>query len=178
MARASKLSEKQWAEIEQRLLNGESGCSLAKEFGISYNAIKKRLGSQVNQTKAVANQIIEAENALKALPVGSQINVVNLASKLRSVSEHLAGAAEKGAMTAHRLAEIANTEAMKVDDVNPMESVEQLRNVGALTDMANKASTIGLNLLAANKEMVKAGMMEEPVQPVKIVVQVEDARLP
>jgi hypothetical protein len=47
-----------------------------------------------------------------------------------------------------------------------------------LCDLANKASTIGLNLLSANKEMVKAGMMEEPVQPVRIVIQVEDASLP
>jgi hypothetical protein len=154
MSRKSPLTDKQWKQIETRLLDGEAGCALAKEFGVSYNAIKKRYGSEVNQTKEVAKQIIATEQAFKALPVSSQINAVNLADKLRSISDHLAGAAENGAMTAHRLSLLANAEIQKIDDVDPLSSLEAVRGVSVLTKLANDSAEIGLNLLRANKETV------------------------
>ncbi len=39
MGRKSSLTEKQWSEIERRLVNGESARSLAREFEISEAAI-------------------------------------------------------------------------------------------------------------------------------------------
>ena len=155
MGRKSKLSEKQWREIELRMLDGETGGSLAKEYGLTYNAIKQRLGAQVNQTKYVANQIIATERALDALPISAQINAVNLSARLRSTSEHLVSAAEYGAMTAHRLSMLANAEVQKVDDANPMESIESLKGIAALIELTNKAGSLGVSLLAANKDMMK-----------------------
>jgi len=160
MARQSPLSPKQWADIERRLFDGEMAKDLSKEFGVSYNAIKKRFGSNVNQVKIVAAQIVATESAIKALPVSSQIQAVNLAVKLKSISEHLAGAAEFGAMTAHRLSGLAHNEVQKIDDVDPLQSLEAMKGVSALTRLANDSAEIGLNLLKANKESIDR--MNEP----------------
>jgi len=180
MGRKSTLTERQWAEIERRLIEGESGRSLAKEFGISESAIRKRLGAHVGKIKDVANQIVATESAFKALPIGAQIRARTLADRLTAISEHLAGAAEYGAATAHRLSGIAHSKVSEIDDAAPLneQSLESLRGISALTKMANESSTIGINLLNANKEMVKAGMQNAPVLPVQIVVQVEDASKP
>lgn len=176
MGRRSPLTDKQWKQIETRLLDGEAGCALAKEFGVSYNAIKKRYSSDVNQTKEVAKQILATEQAFKALPAGSQINAVNLANKLRSISEHLAGAAEYGAMTAHRLSSLANTEVQKIDDVDPLSSLEAVKGVAVLTKLANDSAEIGLNLLKANKETVdNLNKDAEKPEPKQIVFTVIDA---
>jgi hypothetical protein len=180
MGRKSSLTEKQWAEIERRLLDGEAGRALAKEFGVSESAIRKRFGAQVKKIKDVANQLVATESAFKSLPIGAQISARTLADRLISISEHLAGAAEYGAATAHRLSGIAHNKVSEIDDAAPLneESLESLRGISVLTKMANESSTIGLNLLSANKEMVKASMQDTPVLPVKIVVQVEDASQP
>src|SRR5450830_632709 len=74
MGRKSSLTEKQWAEIGQRLIKGDAGRVLAREFGISEAAIRKRFGAQTKQIKDVANQLDAAEVAFSALPIGAQIN--------------------------------------------------------------------------------------------------------
>lgn len=180
MGRKSALTEKQWQQIEQRLVNGEKGRALAAEFGISEAAIRKRFGTQAKQIKTVANQIVAAETAFKALPIGAQISARTLADRLMSISDHLAGAAEFGAATSHRLSGIAHAKVQEIDDAAPLnaESLEALKGVSALTRMANESSMIAMNLLGANKEMVKAAMQDDKVLPVQIIVQVEDASLP
>lgn len=88
------------------------------------------------------------------MPVAQQYVTVSLAEKLRNISRSLASAAELGAATSHRLHALANSEVAKVDDAEPMASIESLRNVGVLTKLANDSSHIALNLLAANKDRV------------------------
>lgn len=180
MARPSKLTEKQWNQIRERLLAGEPGRRLADEFGVSEAAIRKRLGAQCAQIKVVANQVVAAEAAVRALPVSAQIAALNLADELRSISTHLASAAKFGAATSHRLLGIANAKVQEVDDATPLDeaSLESLKGVAVLTKIANDSSTIGLNLLAANKDMVKQANTEQPVQPVRVFVRVEDASRP
>lgn len=154
MGRKSSLTEKQWDEIGARLLKGEAGRVLAREYGISEAAIRKRFGTQNKQIKDVANQLVSAELAFKALPISAQISARTLADRLKSISENLAGAAEYGAMTAHRLAGIAHDQVSKVDDAEPEKSYDALQRVAALTKMANNSAEIGINLLRANKEAV------------------------
>lgn len=178
MARPSKLTDKQWAEIERRHLKGEKIRALAREFGVSEGAIRARVSTQSAEIKEVAKQIVATEERFNALPVSAQVSARSLADDLKSISSHLASAAKYGAMTAHRLSGIAHGQIEQIDDAEPEKSMEALQRIGILTKMANSSSEIGLNLLNANKEMVKAGMNEEPVLPVKIVVQVEDASLP
>jgi hypothetical protein len=179
MGRKSKLTERQWEAIGKRLVEGEKARALAREFGVSEATIRGRFSAQVAEIKTVANQILATESALKALPISAQIAAHDLAAQLRSISGHLAGAANFGAATAHRLSGIAHAKVQEIDDAKPLDekSFESLRGVSVLTDMANKASLIGMNLLSANKEMVKAGMQDADVQPVMITVQVEDASL-
>lgn len=157
MGRKSALTEKQWQEIERRLIAGEAGRSLAKEFKISEAAIRKRFGAQVKQIKDVANQLVTAETALRALPISAQISARTLADELREISTHLAGAGRFGAATAHRLSGIAHAKVQEIDDSKPLDddSLEALKGVAVLTKLANESSQIAVNLLAANKETVR-----------------------
>ncbi len=165
MGRKSSLTEKQWETIGRRLVDGEAGRVLAREFGISEAAIRKRFGAQVKEIKDVANQLVAAESAFKALPIGAQISARTLADKLVSISEHLCGAAEYGAATAHRLSGIAHGKVALIDDAKPLseESVSELKGIAVLTKMANEASEIGVNLLRANKETIDRINTEPPV---------------
>lgn len=167
MGRKSALNEKQWAEVERRSIAGESGRKLAAEFGITEGAIRKRLGTQVKQIKIVANQIVETNRALKALPIGAQISAQTLAEELMAVSMHLASTAKFNAATAHRVAGIANAKAAEIDDAAPLddESRAALRDVAVLVDMSNKASEVPLGLLKANKEAVDSLNKSKEVVP-------------
>jgi hypothetical protein len=158
MGRPSKLTPAQWQDVERRILAGETVRSLAREFGVSSSAIGKRcagISGQSDQVKNVAEKLADAENALRALPAAQRQVAIDLSEKLRSISASLASAAELGARTAHRLQALANSEVAKVDDAEPMTSLENLKGVSALTKLANDSAAIALNLLAANKDTVK-----------------------
>lgn len=155
MARAFKLTPAQWAEIERRLLAGEARRRVAADYGVTEGAIRHKLSTRVSEMKAIANQIVDTEQRLAVLPMATQIATRTLADRLRSISVNLAAAAEYGAMTAHRLQALANSEVQKVDDAEPLASMDVLRNVKVLGELANDASKTGLSLLAANKDMAR-----------------------
>lgn len=157
MGRKSKLTDAQWQDIGARLLKGEKGRVLAREFGVSEAAIRARFSARNEEIKTVANQIVATEAALKALPISAQIAAHNLAGDLIAMSTHLAGAGKYGAATAHRLNGIAHAKAQEIDDAAPLDDQSRaaLRDVAVLTEMANKSSFIAVNLLAANKDTVK-----------------------
>lgn len=165
MGRKSKLSEKQWGDIERRMLEGEPIRALAREYGISESSIRERKSAHVETIKTVANQIVATERAVMELPIAAQISAHNLASKLRAISDNLASAAQYGAQTAHRLNALANSEVAKIDDANPLQSSESLKGVLVLTKLANDSASIALNLLAANKESVQKMNEDAPAQP-------------
>ena len=151
----SKLTPTQEQQIAQRLASGERGIDLAKEFKVSKSWISQRFSKPAAAVKDVANQLVGAESALRALPVAEQLAALNLADELRAISMHLASAAKYGSATSHRLAALAHSEVAKIDDANPLSSMEALWGVSALTRLANDSGQIGLNLLAANKEAIK-----------------------
>lgn len=156
MGRKSALTEKQWQQIGGRLLKGEPGRVLAREFGVSEAAIRKRFGAQTKQIKDVANQLVAAETAFAALPISAQISARTLADELKEISMHLAGAARYGAATAHRLSGIAHAKVEEIDDAKPLddESLKTLKGISVLTQMANNAAEIPIGLLKANKEQI------------------------
>jgi hypothetical protein len=174
MGRKSSLTEKQWSEIGQRLLKGDKGRVLAREYGISEAAIRKRFGTQTKEIKDVANQIVAAETAFAKLPIGAQISARTLADELKDISTHLACAARFGAMTAHRLAGIAHGQVEKIDDAEPEKSSDALVRIGGLMKMANLSAEIGVNILRANKENM--GADDEPPTPVGISFQTQNAK--
>ena len=155
MARPSKLTPDQWKEVERRVIAGESIRSIAKEFGIGESSVRGKVSAQTAHVKNVAEKLAEAQTALAELPVHQQYVAVSLAEKLRNISDNLAAAAQYGAQTAHRLSALANSEVAKVDDADPLQSVENLKGVAALTKLANESATIALNLLSSNKETVQ-----------------------
>jgi hypothetical protein len=158
MARKSHLTDKQWAEIERRFLAGESARKLGTEFKIAESTIRSRFSAQSAQIKAVANQVIAAEQAFNSLNYSAQVSAQSLINELRAVSIHLAGAAKYGAMTAHRLSGMANMQLDKIDeselDDPDSDSIKVVKTVAGLTEVANKAAQTGINLLNANKDLI------------------------
>jgi len=141
MARPSKLTDAQWEKIGKRLLDGESTSALAKEFGVGKATISERFAHRLKLVKEAANQIVTAETSLAKLNVSEQIAARSLSDRLKAISGHLAGAAEFGAATAHRLAGIANARVLEVDDANPLDEKSRaaLTDIAALSKMANSA---------------------------------------
>lgn len=169
MGRPSKLTPAQWLELEKRLLAGETARALGREMGISEASIRGKLGAnralsaQSAQVQETAQKIAEANLALEALPVSQRPAAMDLAEKLRSISQSVASAAELGARTGHRLHALANSEVGKVDDADPLsaESITALKGVGVLTKLANESLAPALNLLSANKDRIKYGQADE-----------------
>lgn len=157
MARPSKLSPAQWAEVERRSAEGETARALAREFGIDEAAIRRRVSPQTPRIKEVANQVVQARQALASLPVAQQYTALTLADQLLTISTSFAAAAALGAQTGHRLHALANSEVSKVDDADPLSesSIAALKGVGVLTRLANESLQPASNLLAANKEAIK-----------------------
>jgi len=157
MGRPSRLTDAQWETIGKRLLKGDKPADLAREFDISKTAISVRFSKRIETVKNVANQLVEVDRAMEQLNVSEQIAARNLADDLKRISEHLSGAALFGAATAHRLSGIANSKVQEIDDAAPLSDASRaaLTDVAALTKMANSASEIPLNLVNANKDMVR-----------------------
>jgi hypothetical protein len=157
MARPSKLSPQQWTEIEQRMAAGEKASTLAREFDVHPSQITRRVSQVSQKVRDVAQLVAEAQTALSELPVPQQYSALSLADKLRNITLSVTSAAELGAKTGHRLHALANSEVAKVDDADPLKSMDALKGVGALTKLANEALAPAMSLIAATK-----GSMEPP----------------
>lgn len=156
MARKGSLTQKQWNDIEKRLIAGEKRRPIAREYGISEAAIRKHFGSQITDIKSIANQIVEAEQKFYSLPISAQISTQELVNELRAVSHHLIGAAKYGAMTAHKLSGIANMQVDKIDETDPLseESQPALEAIAALTKISNESARIGIELVKSTKDSI------------------------
>lgn len=151
MARPSKLTPEQWAEITRRLVAGERAADLAREFGISKASISVRVNKRAETVKAIANQLVRADSALRSLPVSEQLITLDLAASLRSISSRAAQAADNGMAVAARLSGIAKGMVEMIDDADPAASGMDLRVISGLMTVSKESAHIGLNLLAANK---------------------------
>ena len=195
MGRKSALTPDQWVEIERRhLVDGESINALAKEFKVDESTLRKRInpnkpesGKTGKTLQALALEKAEAEKRLKdisaeiaILPVVRQEIVNDLTKRFVSISNHLAGAAEFGAATAHRLSGIAHAKVQEIDDAAPLtaESLDALKGIAVLTKVANEASQIGIGLLQANKEAIKEMNQKQRLPPARVTVEVVDASVP
>lgn len=150
MGRRSKLTEKQWAEIDKRLRAGEKIRPLAREFDVAESCIRDKFSAQHKKIKIIANQIVTAENELNALPLAVQITAHEEINKLRAISANLENAAHYGAITAHSLSRIAAKQTEKVNKDDPMESADVLQGIAALTKLSNEASSLGMSLMAVS----------------------------
>ena len=163
MGRKSALTDKQWEEIGKRLFAGEGARALGREFGVSDAAIRQRFSSQHKQIKTVANQMVNAEAALKALPITSQIEVCNYADTLRSLQVNMLTGAGHSASNFARLSMLANEQTEKLDGSKSLEdNAEALKTILAYTKGANDAAVVPMALLNANKDAVKESKPSVP----------------
>lgn len=156
MSRPPKLTQSQKEEIVRRLIRGDRPADLAREYSVSKSLISSLFSKRTETLRSVARQVVDVEIAFGSLTVSEQATVRSLADDLKDISVHMASAAKYGAMTAHRLAQMAHC---KTDEIDPLRSADAnadaIRSVVVLTETANKSAHIGLNLLAANKDAVK-----------------------
>lgn len=156
MANPSRLTQEQWETIQNRRLVGESDSALGREFGISEAAIRKRFGPKVrsesSKVRKVAETLALANAALAELPPSQRGAAISLADMLGRVSRDLATSALNGARTSAILSGVATKAAERVNPDAPMESQEDLQAVAAVTRMANDAASVGLALIAANRQ--------------------------
>jgi hypothetical protein len=168
MGRPSKLTPAQWAEVERRLLAGETARSLAPKYGLSEAALRKKFGanqsvsSRSARVQSAARLVADANDAIEALPPMQRQVALTLADELRAISRSLATAARLGSETAEALARKANEQAATVEDENG------LRAVAMLTRTANEAAATGLALLRANEDTLLKEEAERQRQAEKV----------
>jgi hypothetical protein len=169
MARKSPLTDKQWSDIERRLLNGESANSLAKEFGISEGAIRKRFGAKVRTIKEVGKQLVDAELALENLDIGTKVRTRKYADELKAMLGSLTTAGALSAKTSSKLALIAHAQAELIDPRKTIEeNKEAIRSVMAFQAGANNAAQIGLGLMKTNQDFMDAEIGKEAAEATEV----------
>ena len=157
----AKLTIRQWNKLKKRRDAGESTTELAKEYGITRQSIYEKLGEPNGQVKKVANHIVEASETLhKTLQKFTKIEVDagwDMVADMIEISKHSFAGAKYSAMTFHRFAGIANQQAQKIDDANPLTDEALLTKAGAdaYQDSANNALKSVANLIAANKAAIE-----------------------
>ena len=149
MARHRKIKQHAWPDIRKKLLEGETYREVAEEFGVSSSAIFKQVGSQVNQIRDAALSIVNTEYKLKELPIDAEYDARALARELIAISDYLARSAKQGAMTSEKLSAIALLKSQGLD-VDNLE-LDQLREIAALQDVANKSASTAIELLKITK---------------------------
>lgn len=169
MGRKSKLTDKQWAEIEQRNLNGEGMRALSREFNVTESAIRQRISAQNKQIKTLAQKKAKITQEIRALPVSAQTQVSILADELMAMQINLASAGKYGSIVARHSMSLAAKQIEKVDQSDPMESAEILQGVAGLARIANEASTIGLNLMKKNDSTIEEKTKDQQ-QPKRVVI--------
>jgi hypothetical protein len=146
--RPSKLTDRQWGEIGRRLAQGESAASLSREFKVGTARISERFSGKTKRIKDLANKIVSLDQEVDSLPISERSSVITLSDSLKGIATGLASAGASGASAAAKLAKIANKMA---DSVDHNSTAEDFRPVAAALDTANRASSTGLGLIAANK---------------------------
>ena len=154
MGRPPKLTDHQKAEIGRRLAKGESMASLAKEFKVGRATMTRVFSGRVQNIEKVATSLATAELEMERLPVSEQVSIRTLADQLKGLQTDYLASAAKGLQTSKILQGIAHKKAQALDSETIV--TEDLRLVAALTDTANKASSMGTSILNANKDAGKS----------------------
>lgn len=151
--RKPSLTPYQITDLARRLAGGETLSGLSRETGIPVSTLHRVVGSQTAHVKGVAMEVAAVSRKVSALPDYEQALVMDLAGELRVTSDNLAAAGRLGAQTAHRLMALANEQAAKLDDIDPVgEDGNNLKAVIALIRTANDAAQTGLNLMKVGTE--------------------------
>lgn len=140
MGRKAALTEKQWKDIEERFYKGESASSLAREYGISEGAIRKRFGAKREKAKELANQIVAFKEVEEQYELGTKILARTYADKIIAMRELSADVAINGLKVAKRYGDILvkRIDTNKDDDLMNDEAISQAAKVGTVINIHNK----------------------------------------
>jgi len=164
MPRKSPLPEATWEIIGCRYLAGDSARALGREYGITEGAVRNRFSVRNTQIKAVANQLVTAENALRALPYSTQLTALDYANSLRTLQNNMLAGASHSSVTFVRLSSLASAMTEKVDHSKSFaENYEEYKAIAAVQRTANDAATVPTALLNANKDAAKPPAPNVPV---------------
>lgn len=150
--RPSKLDDRTKAEVLRRLALGEKPSVLRKAYNLSETTFRRNFSAGVSKVQEVGAALATAELALAELPVSAQVSARSLADQLKGLSEGLVKTAALNGKTAAILAERGHKAAQELPDGA---GVEDLRVVAAYTETSNKASSLGVSLMQANKDSGK-----------------------
>lgn len=153
-----RLTPLQWANIAARIRFGESKASLAREYGITRQAIHCKLPGLQEESpiETAASKIVIAheyvQSGVKGMHPKLQVEAWDMAKNLISISENLTEGALYGAMNFFKLAKLAQemTESMLADGID----INTLGAISAITKTANEAAAPSMNLLNINKQTV------------------------
>ena len=167
MGRRSKLTDKQWIEIERRHLDGESIRSLAKEFKVAESSIRERISAQSKRIIDVANQIVETNQAVKGLPISAQIAAHTRAQRLIAIQDALDDTSLAGSLTAKRISQAVQN---RVKDRNDEEllDAEDMKALMAAGLVINTHAKLGIDLMAI--ESKKLIMPDEEGKKVPVIM--------
>lgn len=146
MGRKSKLTEKQWAKVRERVLGGEKVASLAREYGVAPSTMREKISVETETVKSLAKQIVETEQRKNNLPLSVVVQAISLADKMMAIQNDLSDAAVAGARTAKRINEAAQNHAENKTDAEIM-GEEGVKAMMAASMVANTAGKIGMDLL-------------------------------
>lgn len=158
----TRLDEKTWEEITRRfIVGGESASVLGRAYGTSEASIRKRCSAKKCELKTLSNQIVTVSDKYLALNHSSRFIVDDLVANLKVISNNLGSAAAHGAITAAALSRMAIKQIEKVNEDEPLEHMAELNTVGVLTKLSNESASLGMQLLAANRDVSKGGGQEQ-----------------
>jgi hypothetical protein len=144
-------------EIKRRYAAGESARALAREFKCGAATISRHCSRKVERIKVAASKVVEADQALAALPAEERGLALRLADDMKATAGNLARAARAGSATAAQLAEMAHERAKGVRLAAPAQDGSlidkaALADVGSLSFAANRAMSPALRLVIANRD--------------------------
>jgi methyl-accepting chemotaxis protein len=159
----ANLTDRQWKRIKERLDRGDKPAGIAKHYNISASTIYIKFSDKRKELDAVVNQIVtsneEISKSLSKFPAEMQLKAWDMASELMFISKQIASGAKYGAMTFNKLSGAAYYKSERLDQDNI--DLKELAEIGALTRVANDASTPAFSLLnkvAKNTEPVAAAV--------------------
>lgn len=149
MGRNSKLTEMDWRDVYKRIDAGQSVRAIARRYKISETAIRLHVRMNSAEINSAACKMVEAEQAVTALSLSDQSKVQKLVLQMLKIQGSMAAAAVYSAASAERLAALTHQEVVRISRNNPLENMDQLRGVGALSVLTNQAANIPMRLMAA-----------------------------
>lgn len=187
MARPLKLPQHKIDEMQRRHLAGESLSDLAKSYGVGKTTVNRLVMERSKKQKRIAKQLATVELELEKLPISDRSNIRTITDQLKGMICNMADAGLSGSKSAMRLNRLAEKHSALIEGdrerINESATGEVTINQEALNDFmklslaAEKASSIPMSILNANKDNTKGYYEPEPDIDSKKIKNMTDEEL-